>query len=1327
MSKNVSTRKIGAFILLSAPVILLLMILLRSLTISAAEGDVSVDANHFPDEAFRTYLSENFDTDGDGVITSQEIENITCIDVFDRGISSLEGIGYFTALEKLIVNGNTVSGLDLSNNARLLRKLRRCDLVENYVIPGQGGQDENVEPSVENETTEVPPVIENEVTEPEVTEPEVTETENKTTVTTDTEADAVIESSDAVVEETEEGTGEETEEEADAPKEAAAPRTCTAYIDSEGNVVLAVDPGVVITPAIEKSETDAEIYTVTFMDGEEVLKTVEVEDGDTLEEYKPEKEELVFAGWYKESGLVVKYDFSAPVTEDLTLYAKWREEGFLVTFMDDEKVLATVLVAEGEPVEEPTLDILGVDMMYAGWFTDKELTEEYDFSEPVTDDLTLYGKELAVGAGNVYNVTDFGAKAGDGKDDLAAFNKALKKATETDDVIEVRVPAGTFDISGSLSIYSNTHLICDKNTVIKSNASGDLVTMATGNPGSDSGKGGYGQLTNIEISGGTWNRNSGEKTVAGAFVFFHGNNIHIHDLTITNCTDHIINVSADQYVLIENVTFKNHIAYTGTNPDFWGGHAVGDKARYEFVEAVHTDTAGSSETGATPLDNTVADNIIVRGCNFDGVLTGVGNHHNSSYKTSSVVVEGCTFNLKYGCAVNAWSFTNLQFTNNIVNAPTTAAIFNQGHGTLYKNTFTISGTNPKDACILMENGSDVTAQDNTINTNQNMLKGMVCLGSTLKAYGNVITNVGNNGIYLRDSSNFTLYGNVVTNARYCSFFIINCSGTNTVESNAVFQTGSDTYATINLEDTSGNTTIKGNDFSGKNGDSAILVSRATATLLNNKITSPGANALRAVNGSNITARGNIITGCNFAGLRVEGGSAVMSGNDISNSGYYGIYLNNDSSVTLDGNKVKNSGTAGIYVGGCASAVTVQNNTVSGTYEAYGIQIEAAKGKTDLSEGYYERNGNSYNGYNYLAANTVTVGSDAGILIKDCTAIVLGNSVTGVSGDALETRSGPVEVKYSKMQTASGSNYDVRLTGNSGLCRMIENTYGSRGVTASDGSSWQELFDFSTATISGFEERKAYMGSPVKQNLVIQKASRTLTENRDYTLTYKNNSGIGQATLTIKGIGSYTGSFTKQFYIVEQGSICLIFDDCIPGAWYIKAVQYSYDNGIMAGKKPGQFDPNGNITRNEFTQILYNMEGKPAVSIANPFSDVDVNKWYAKSVLWAYSKGITSGKPDGTFGVDQKISRQDIAVMLYKYAQIKGYKTNYDSTAINGYKDTKDVSGYAKTAMNWAITQGILSGKGKAGDPKSKLSLAPVGNATRAECSSMIMKLRQANK
>lgn len=241
----------------------------------------------------------------------------------------------------------------------------------------------------------------------------------------------------------------------------------------------------------------------------------------------------------------------------------------------------------------------------------------------------------------------------------------------------------------------------------------------------------------------------------------------------------------------------------------------------------------------------------------------------------------------------------------------------------------------------------------------------------------------------------------------------------------------------------------------------------------------------------------------------------------------------------------------------------------------------------------------------------------------------------------------------------------------------------------------------------------------------------VTTAMEYSVKSDFSSDVKNCTST-----SVTGLKAGTYYIrfkatdnVNAGKIASvslndpIFNDVADGVWYTNAIKFVYDNNIMSGKGD-YFKPNDNITREEFVQVLYNHAGKPAVSGNNVYSDVSKTAYYYNAVLWAKNNNIANGKTkDGKiiFGVGQNITREEIAQMLYQYAKIKNYKQDINKDAFNEFTDSNKYSSWAETSLKWAVTQGIISGKG------TPLRLDARANATRAECASMIKKMLEANQ
>lgn len=161
----------------------------------------------------------------------------------------------------------------------------------------------------------------------------------------------------------------------------------------------------------------------------------------------------------------------------------------------------------------------------------------------------------------------------------------------------------------------------------------------------------------------------------------------------------------------------------------------------------------------------------------------------------------------------------------------------------------------------------------------------------------------------------------------------------------------------------------------------------------------------------------------------------------------------------------------------------------------------------------------------------------------------------------------------------------------------------------------------------------------------------------------------------------------------------------PGTWYHEAVDYVLRNGLMGGYGNGRFGPDNVLTRAQFAQILYNQEGKPAVT-GGTFADVAPGAWCASAVAWAAERGIADGYGDGRFGPNQPITREQLAVMLWRYAGSPAADQELP------FRDADQIGAYAREAVRWAVENGVMSGRsGGALDPK--------GLATRAQAAQML--------
>ena len=174
-------------------------------------------------------------------------------------------------------------------------------------------------------------------------------------------------------------------------------------------------------------------------------------------------------------------------------------------------------------------------------------------------------------------------------------------------------------------------------------------------------------------------------------------------------------------------------------------------------------------------------------------------------------------------------------------------------------------------------------------------------------------------------------------------------------------------------------------------------------------------------------------------------------------------------------------------------------------------------------------------------------------------------------------------------------------------------------------------------------------------------------------------------------------------------------------WAYPGIQYCVTHGIMGGMGDGTFAPTGTTTRAQIVQILYNLEGTPAVSGTTPFTDLTAN-WYKPAILWAYQNNVVAGTSPTTFAPDQPVTREQIAVILTQYMfHVLKMERTWTPADLSKFPDGAQVSGWAKEAMQDAVALGLINGT-KA--PDGKVYLDPQGSAARQQVATILMNFCQ---
>ena len=465
-------------------------------------------------------------------------------------------------------------------------------------------------------------------------------------------------------------------------------------------------------------------------------------------------------------------------------------------------------------------------------------------------------------------------------------------------------------------------------------------------------------------------------------------------------------------------------------------------------------------------------------------------------------------------------------------------------------------------------------------------------------------------------------------------------------------------------------------------------------------TAAGPSMISIQDGANVTVRDLAIDGAGGTdaatdnvkhGLNIYGDGTTVTVVDvvIKNGNGYAIVANG-ADVTVDGLTTENNGWGGVNVDSKsgAASLTIVEADIS---ESNSVKIENTSADTTKP-----------------ADPTVKI---QGGSFKD---VVLGDSIDADTYQENENMvvSGGTFAGGGEEGAVDIADYladGLAIDGNGTVYTPSQGGSGGSGVTR-----------YEVSVPSGVEGGKVAVSST--------RASRgstvtvTVTPDEGYeldTLTATDADG-NELTLTDRGDGEYTFTMprskveiTASFKAVEDLS-GFPFTDVSSTAWYYDAVVYAWENDLMTGTSAATFAPGMTTDRAMLATLLWRLEGSPSVDYLMDFDDVAEGLWYSEAVRWAASEGVVTGVGDGSsFAPTGAITREQMAVMLYRYAQYKGYDVT-GSADLSGYADADSVSSWAEYAVAWAVDAGLISGVGNN-------TLNPQGSATRAEIATILMR------
>lgn len=410
-----------------------------------------------------------------------------------------------------------------------------------------------------------------------------------------------------------------------------------------------------------------------------------------------------------------------------------------------------------------------------------------------------------------------------------------------------------------------------------------------------------------------------------------------------------------------------------------------------------------------------------------------------------------------------------------------------------------------------------------------------------------------------------------------------------------------------------------------------------------------------------------------------GGSISPSGN---------IWVNRGSSKTFTFRPDSGSKVSAVYVDGRKLSSTPSSYTFNNVRENHEIYVEFSKSRYEIwtessSGGRISTAGATSVSPGASKTFTFYPSSGYGILGVYVDDEYVGNSKSYTFRNVNEDHK--LYVRFAK-KTDIQDEYSIRIIASS---HGKVSPFGGGQVRVKHGSNQE--FTFTPDT--GYRLARLYVDDKL---VTTENVYRFDAVVEDHTLRVEFEPGIALRDPT---------DWTNKYVDVQ------------PGHWFFDAVRFMSGNGIMDGTSATMFSPNATTTRGMIVTMLYRIEGSPGAALPGGFQDVSASAWFGNAVNWAAYHGIVSGYSDGLFHPNDAVTREQMACILYRYAEYRGLDTKASSDISSRFIDYPLISSYAVTPMSWAYANGIISGT-------SAYTLSPNGTATRAEIATMLTRFCQ---
>ena len=691
------------------------------------------------------------------------------------------------------------------------------------------------------------------------------------------------------------------------------------------------------------------------------------------------------------------------------------------------------------------------------------------------------------------SVLDYKADAKGSKDSASAIQKALNvgksKGSDSHQVV-VRVPAGTYKISKTLKIYSNTHLILeDGATIVKGFSQGCMLknTMQYGG-------GGYGADRNIVIEGGTWDGNTSAYNSMYTFSnirIAHANNIAFRGVSvINNKNGHHLEIGGVQGLSIDGCYFSG---YTGSL----------------VKEAIQLDVMNSAElfAGFAPFDDTACDNVLIQNCSFRNIPRAIGSHSAvvGKYYTN-VTIRNNNFSDIWDVCMILYNYRKCTVSGNTITDCGAGLTFNYMSDESFRHYFCAVTGNSTSG---INTDADTVITGNSITTVQTTMQ---FEPYAIKLFGKSVSANKDYPAYNYTVDNVSITGNTIVTAGSA------INATNVYDSEI-----SDNEISPNA------------DVDCVDSDLISLSYCYSTDIKSNKISGSYKSGLRASNASDLSITGNTFSK-NAVCAMVLGNTkkSSVNKNTIKDSATGGVKLGEGcASVTVNKNVIKNCSEYGIQVvsAGSGKDIKLKSNDLSGG--AIGISC-IKSGKAYLY-------GNSFEAVSdkvYAdAEGLITLAEAKNFTAEEVTENrikLIWNSISEADGISVYRKQAGAEEFELIASVDSGALYqDERLNpGTNYVYKIVPFiTVNDTGVnnTESKEIGARTKINISTAYIE-CADTAAFTAMPVTPNFKIIADSRELMAGADYDYKFENNIYTGTATLTATGKGDYVGSLTYSFEI-----------------------------------------------------------------------------------------------------------------------------------------------------------------------------------------------------